>query len=487
MGQCETITAPSAIVLLGATGDLAQKKLLTSLMDLYTKGVLPKRFHVVAFSKDELTTDTYRSFARAIIEKKGHHYDPAAIETFLESFEYVQGFFDDRAAFERIKDALEAYDTSIGMCASKLFYLAVPPMFYDTIFDQLAATDLEQPCVAGDGWTRILVEKPFGNDLAHAQHLDKKLATLFKEEQIYRIDHYLAKDAIQNILAFRFSNVLFEHNWNHEDIEAVYINVSEKFDVADRGAFFDGVGALRDVGQNHMLQMLALIAMESPEELSSVALRAKRAEVLQALRVPTPETYGTHIVKGQYEGYRTVRDVDPASKTETYFALKTYVDNERWRGVPFYLEHGKAVGGSSTEVTIRFRSSHNCVCGVTGPHDHPNFVRFTISPEQKITLRFWARHPGLQYRLEPHDLVFDRQSLPADMTQRATEAYEEVLFDALCGEQTLFVSSPEQEAQWRYISAILDIWKNAEPERYAPGSVGPSSKLQDEISKLFTT
>jgi glucose-6-phosphate 1-dehydrogenase len=329
------------------------------------------------------------------------------------------------------------------------------------------------------------VEKPFGRDLDHAHYLEDKLSVLFREEQIYRIDHYLAKDALQNILAFRFSNSIFEDNWNREYVEAVYIKVFENIDVRNRGAFFDGVGALRDVGQNHMLQMLALIAMDKPETFDAAAMRTARARVLGALRLPTQADVDTTLFRGQYEGYRATPNVDPASVTETYFAIKTFVDLPAWKDVPFYLEHGKAMEESRAEITVRFRSPKTCVCGTGTPHEHPNFVRFTVSPHQKITIRFWVRKPGSKYDLAPNDLVFDRHStLPEGST--LAEAYEEVLFDGICGDQTLFVSSAEQEAAWTYVTTILKLWGTREPLPYAPGSAGPDHALKHELTRIFT-
>ena len=369
------------------------------------------------------------------------------------------------------------------MCTSKLFYLAVPPLFYDVIFEQLSEVKLEQPCVVGDGWTRILVEKPFGSNLENAQYLDEKLSKLFHEEQIYRIDHYLAKDALQNILAFRFSNVLFEDKWNSEYIEAVHITLSETIDVTNRGAFFDAVGALRDVGQNHILQMLALIAMDHPLRLEASNLRQKRAEILEALRIPTTQELTTDIVKGQYEGYQYVKDVNEASKTETYFMVKAYLDTPRWLNVPFYLEHGKSLSKSETVITVLFRSSKNCVCNESEKHCHKNILRFTISPEQKISLQFWVRKQGLKYELQPKELLFDRGRISEEDKKITSDPYEEVLFDALCGDQTLFVSNKEQHAAWKYITAILELWEDITPLPYASGSFGPESNLKKEIEE----
>jgi len=264
------------------------------------------------------------------------------------------------------------------------------------------------------------------------------------------------------------------------------VRVFEKFDVRERGSFFDGVGALRDVGQNHMLQMLALVAMDRPASLDTATLRATRADVLRALVLPTEAGFASSVVKGQYAEYRATAGVAPDSRTETYFALKAHLDLPAWQGVPWYLEHGKAMERSVSDITIRFRSARACACGDSAPHEHPNFVRFSISPEQKITIRFWVRTPGTAYELSPEDLVFDREQAVRDGALTIADAYEEVLFSAICGDQTLFVSSAEQAAAWTYVTHLLDMWKDTEPEMYDVGSEGPESELKEEITRLFT-
>jgi len=489
MGHCPHALAPTQIVLLGATGDLAQKKLIPALFDLFERGMLPGRFHILGLARNEYTTHEYQQFVTTCLLNKGRKQS-TVLATFVQQFGYVRGSFEDQAAFGAVKEALLTFDTSVGQCTSKLFYLAVPPSFYDIIFEQIARTGLDLPCASGSaretgGWVRVLVEKPFGSDLNNAHRLEDKLSVLFKEEQIYRIDHYLAKDTLQNILSFRFSNVLFENRFNHEYVEAVYLKVFEKFDVSTRGAFFDGVGALRDVGQNHMLQMLALIGMEHPRSLEANDLRAARAQLLESLEHPVEDALEHNVVKGQYADYRNTPNVDPASTTETYFALKTYVENDRWRRVPFYLEHGKAMHESASEITVRFRSAKDCVCGEREPHDHPNFVRFNISPEQKITVRFWVRAPGSAFTLEPNDLVFDRDDAAKHGGTAIADAYEEVLQHAICGDQTLFVSSQEQQAAWTYVTKLLELWEGRTPVPYEPGTPGPASTLQEEIARIF--
>lgn len=489
MGYCPHALAPTQIVLLGATGDLAQKKLIPALFDLFERGMLPKHLQILGLARDELATDEYRQFVTTCLLNKGRQQS-AALTDFARQCGYVRGSFEDQSAFVAVKEALLTFDTSIGQCTSKLFYLAVPPSFYDVIFEQIARTGLDLPCASGSasetgGWVRVLVEKPFGSNLDNAHRLEDKLSVLFKEEQIYRIDHYLAKDTLQNILSFRFSNVLFENRFNHEYVEAVYLKVFEKFDVSTRGAFFDGVGALRDVGQNHMLQMLALIGMEHPRSLTTADLRATRAQVLESLVLPEVNSLTHDIVKGQYVGYHETPHVAPQSTTETYFALKTYIENDRWRGVPFYLEHGKAMHESASEITVRFRSAKDCVCGEHEPHDHPNFVRFSISPEQKITVRFWVRAPDSAFALEPNDLVFDRDHAARSGGATIADAYEEVLQNAICGDQTLFVSSQEQQAAWTYVTRVLELWEGHVPREYEKGSKGPASTLQEEITRIF--
>lgn len=478
------LTVPTQVALLGATGDLVRKKLLKSFMNLFTRGLLPERFHLIGFARDPYTDETYRAFVREILAPT-HRNTPTLVEEFLTHLGYVCGDFNDHESFVRLKLGLMEYDTRIGMCTSKLFYLATPPSLYDTIFEQIAHTKLDLPCAEGDGWVRILVEKPFGSDLDTARRLEDKLSVLFTEKQIYRIDHYLAKDALRNILTFRFSNILFENQWNNAYAEAVYIRFFETIDVGTRGSFFDNVGALRDVGQNHMLQMLALVAMHRPPCLDSVGLRTERAHVLRSLCMPTHND-DTLIAKGQYAGYTGTTGVAPDSRTETYFALKTFLDNDAWAGVPWYLEHGKALDKTVSDITIRFRSAQNCVCGVQERHDHPNFLRFTIAPKQKITLRFWVRTPGTKYAIEPSDMIFEPQEHAQTGTGEVGEAYEEVLFDALCGDQTLFVSGAEQTAAWEYVTHILEKWHDKKPDRYTKGSNGPASPIRTEIDRLFT-
>lgn len=485
--DAEKITIPTTVILLGATGDLAQKKLLISFFHLHQKGLLPDNFHILGVSKDAYTNETYRAFAREQLEKRGAE-NTELIDVFLNTISYISGMFNETETFDAIKQHVEQYEKTIGMCTGKLFYIATHPRLYETVFDKIAKVRLETPCDDGIGWTRVLVEKPFGKDLQNAQHLDTKLARLFKEKQIYRIDHYLAKNALRDILSFRFSNIFFENRWNKKYINSITIRAHEAFGLENRGAFFDGVGALRDVGQNHILQMLALIGMEYPRDMSPEAIRRERARVLEHLVLPSKKSTKSDpsIVKGQYTTYKTIPDVPENSCTETYFAIQTNIRNARWRGVPFYLEHGKGLEKNTVEIIVRFRESHHCIRSTeddTQENEYANIVHFIISPHEEITVRFWARNPKESNKLEPRDFAFLKKEDSKQADALVRNGYEAVLFDALTGDQTLFVSNREQTAQWRFVTRILEKWEGECPLPYAKGSNGPDAPLVRTIQK----
>ncbi|MEX2055034.1 MAG: glucose-6-phosphate dehydrogenase, partial [Candidatus Andersenbacteria bacterium] len=356
------LTAPTSFVIFGATGDLAQRKLLPALFNLFTAGYLPKTFRIIGVARDHLSTAEWRRFVEGIITAAGQQISAEKLTEFLTTLTYQEGLFEDGQSYLRLSEELIRIENKeFGKCSNKLFYLAVSPLYYSTIFTNLAHSGLTIPCGGDDGWTRILVEKPFGRDLDTAQELDRTLGLLFKEEQIFRIDHYLAKETLQNILAFRFSNSLFEPLWNSTYIDKVEIKVWEELGVGTRGAFYEDVGALRDVGQNHMLQMLALIAMEDPGVVTAAAIRRARAKVLTAL-VPLGAHEVAHdTVRAQYQGYREEQNVATLSNTETFFRIKAHITNERWEGVPFYLESGKKMEENLVTISIFFKERASCL------------------------------------------------------------------------------------------------------------------------------
>jgi glucose-6-phosphate 1-dehydrogenase len=462
---------PAIIIIFGATGDLSTRKLIPALFDLFQKDFLPARFRIIGVSRRMLSHADYRQFAKEAIEKKGTIVvSREKLEEFLANISYTDGTFDQIVGYERLGSVIASEEATLGQCASKLFYLAVPPIYYKTIFESLAHSGLTMSCNQELGWTRVLVEKPFGNDIETARNLDVALGTLFKEEQIFRIDHYLAKEVLQDILMFRFSNALFEPLWNNNYIERVEISMLGRGDLSKRGSFYDNVGALRDTGQNHMLQMLAFVAMENPLGLDVDRVRSERAKIFKTLRAVTSATVKDCVIRAQYEGYADIPSVAKGTQTETYFRMKTFVDNERWRGVPFYLESGQALEEEKTEIKIYFKKTLSCFC-IAEEEQKQNILTFRIQPDEGISILFWAKKPGLTSEIEPKELSFSyRQS--SDAAQLA-DAYEKVLFDGIAGDQMLFASTEEVSASWEFITPILELFKDIPLHSYKRGSRGP--------------
>ena len=460
------ITHPTTVVILGATGDLAQKKIYPALFDLWRRDLLPRDFAIIAFARREYTDDIYRDFVKdALLAKNKEETDE--LRAFLLLITYVQGPLDMAEGYQILAKALHAYDERSHVCSNKLFYLAVPPTLYEPIFTHLATSGLTVPCVPGENedrtiWARILVEKPFGNSLGEAQKLDELLGSLFEDEQIYRIDHYLAKETVQNIVSFRFNNSIFEPLWRKEHIEHVEVRVLEKAIVGQRGAFYDGVGALADVGQNHLLQMLALTAIERPCPDATTALHEARAHILKHVHVADMP-----IVRSQYAGYREEPGVQPDSETETYFRAAVTIDSDRWRGVPFVLESGKAVDHSHAEISVFFRSDTSCQCE-QHHSEHQNVLTFTIQPNEGITFTLWTKKPGFEDDTVATPLHFSYAQ--QSNTEVVHDAYERVLFDCIRGDRTLFVDQVAIEEQWRIVSEIKDAWQHIPLGTYTVGS-----------------
>ena len=456
-------------------GDLSTQKLIPSLFDLFQKGYLPATFRIVGFSRKEVPDEDYRQFARGAIYAKEASADTLQVDEFLSHLSYAQGLFDELNSYERLAKVLEEKEAEFGQCSNKLFYLAVPPHYYRNIFENLAGSGLTLPCSGEMGWTRVLVEKPFGKDQETAQELDLTLGKLFKEEQIFRIDHYLAKEVVQDILMFRFSNLIFEPLWSHTYIERIEISLLGKRGLEGRGAFYDSVGALRDVGQNHALQMLALVAMEDPIELESERIRKERTKILNSLRPITKETVAFSALRGQYRGYTEVPSVEKSSQTETYFKLKVFIDNERWSGVPFLISSGQALDEEKSEIKIFFKKTRSCLCPPGAEHHHQNILTFKIQPNEGISVLFWAKKPGLTLDLEPKELSFYHRD--SAFAKELASAYEKVLFDGITGDQVLFASTEEVSAAWNFITPILELWKETPLHIYEKGSSGPEVDL----------
>lgn len=467
--------APTQIVILGGGGDLSKRKLLPALFDLFLKERLPTEFNIIGMARSPRSDAEYRTFVTDSLLHHGHEHHQEKILEFCTHINYIAGSFTDDSSYSRLLKSLESNENALGVCNNKLFYLAVPPEHYEIIFEKLHQHCMSTPCSDDTGWTRILVEKPFGSDLNSAQALDEKLSELFSEEQIFRIDHYLAKEAVQNILALRFANTLLTAPWNNEGIESVYISMYENINVSTRGAFYDSIGALRDVGQNHLLQLLALTAMRAPKELNAKSIRKERERILEALKPIDIDQIAKNVVRGQYMGYQDTPGVNSESVTETFFELVATLNLKEWIGVPFYISSGKALDRNEVSIHVIFKGPHTSPFSGKGSSSQPNqnSITLTISPEQKIDLTLNAKTPGLSLSLESRTLSFTCQSSDDEITN----SYEKVLLDCIEGDQTLFTKTEEVLASWRFITPILDTWLHVPLQHYEQGSSGPEQRL----------
>ncbi len=460
---------PTVLIIFGATGDLMERKLLPAIFHLYRTGSLPKMFQVVSFAKENLSQEEYKSWLRKNLPKT------SKVNTFLDKFFYQPGLFEDINSYFSIGKKLGQVDGVFRTCANKLFYLAVPPNYYEVIFRNLAKSGLTKPCSPKEGWTRVLVEKPFGQDLKLARKLDSLLGKLFREIQVFRIDHYLAKETIQSLLTFRFSNALFEAIWNKNFIEKIEIRLLEKEGVEKRGFLYDSLGALRDVGQNHLLQMLALICMDAPKDLKPDSIRLKKIEILKFLPRMRRKAIEKLTIRGQYKGYLGIPGAKENSQTETYFKIKTFLNHLNWQGIPLYLESGKSLKRDLAEIEITFSAQKLCpFFELSKDVDCKNTLCFQIRPKEGIKFCFFAKKPGRGMVVERKDLHFS--SREAFKKEKPLPDYERLLIDAFMGDQTLFLSTKEILTTWEFIDPILRGWqKDYSPLRiYKPGTAGPT-------------
>ncbi|MDX1931096.1 MAG: glucose-6-phosphate dehydrogenase [Capsulimonadales bacterium] len=468
--------APCVFVLFGATGDLTRRKLAAALFALHRDGLLPEHFAILAYARREKDDEAFREDLKAAI----HEFAPKmptsgkTWSSFASRVFYQRGEFDAPEGYRGLKERLDQLNQELGATCNRLYYLAIPPEQYETVITHLGESGLNRPAPDCGAWTRIIVEKPFGYDLATSHHLNETLLNYFSEDQIYRIDHYLGKETVQNILVFRFANELFEPLWNHKYVDHVQITVAEKIGVEGRGNFFDETGMARDVLQNHALQILSLVAMEPPVSLDANAVRDEKVKVLRAIRSIAREDVSTSTVRGQYAGYRQENGVKPDSLTETYAAMRLFVDNWRWGGTPFYIRAGKAMPRRVTEVAVQFRSIPQVLFARMKREDvQPNVLAIRIQPDEGIFLLIGAKEPGPAMSLKPVDLHFTYKD--AFPNAQIADAYERLILDAIRGDASLFARGDEVEAAWNLLSPILEVWKerSGDIQPYFTGTWGP--------------
>jgi glucose-6-phosphate 1-dehydrogenase len=465
---------PCAIVIFGASGDLTRRKIFPALYSLALRGLLPERFGIVGVARSEHTSNEWIAEMKQAV--KDHSRDELRADVWKELSEgmrYVSTDFADDSGENVVVDALRELDATRGTAGNRLYYLAVPPAAFETIVNELGERR------GSEGWTRLIVEKPFGHDRESAEHLNEILRAHFSESEVFRIDHYLGKETVQNMLALRFANGIFEPIWNRQFIDHVQITVAESMGIEGRAAFYEQAGAIRDIFQNHLLQLVALTAMEPPIDFTADSVRNEKVKVLKSLHTPGPKSvvrgqYGRGFVEGeQVPGYREEKDVASESTTETFIAAKLYVDNWRWADTPFYVRAGKRLARRETTIAIQFqRAPHPPFAEIAGDGLRPNVLLIHVQPDEGVSLAIGAKVPGagMSIRTVHMDFLYGgafRTGLP--------EAYERLILDAMLGDATLFTRADEVDEQWALVDSIVSAWKRDRPSfpNYEAGTWGP--------------
>jgi len=475
------IAGPSAIVLFGVTGDLARKKLMPAVYDLANRGLLPPGFALVGFARRDWEQQDFAQVVHDSVKEYARtEFREDVWEQMLTGIRFVSGSFDDDASFDVLKETLDALDREQGTMGNHCFYLSIPPASFPIVTEQLRRSGLA--AAKGDSWRRVVIEKPFGSDLASARELNDVVESVFPADSIFRIDHYLGKETVQNILALRFANQLFEPLWNAEHVDHVQITMAEDIGVGGRAGYYDGIGAARDVIQNHLLQLMALTAMEEPISFNADDLRSEKEKVLAAVRLPSDLSTAT--ARGQYgsgwQGGELVRGfleedgMNPQSSTETFAAMRLDIGTRRWSGVPFYLRAGKRLGRRVTEIAVVFKRAPQYLFA-----EHQtsalgqNALVIRVQPDEGVTIRFGSKVPGAG--MQVRDVTMDFGYGHA-FTEASPEAYERLILDVLLGDPPLFPRHEEVELSWKILDPIEEFWaREGAPDQYAPGSRGPAS------------
>ncbi|HET7174127.1 MAG TPA: glucose-6-phosphate dehydrogenase [Nocardioidaceae bacterium] len=477
------IAGPCGLVIFGVTGDLSRKKVMPAIYDLANRGLLPPGFGLVGFARRDWATQDFEQIVHDSV--RSHARTPFREEVWRQlakGLRFVPGDFADDAAFEQLRETVEELDEVRGTGGNHAFYLAIPPKFFPQVVSQLDVHALAKP-LAGS-WRRVVVEKPFGHDLASAQELNEVISRVFPAESVFRIDHYLGKETVQNILALRFANQLFEPVWNSNYVDHVQITMAEDIGIGSRAGYYDGIGAARDVIQNHLMQLMALVAMEEPGSFDAQSLRIEKQKLLRSVALPDRLDESTS--RGQYGpgwaggvkvvGYLQEEDIPAGSATETFAALRLDVDTRRWAGVPFYLRTGKRLGRRVTEVAVVFKRAPHLPFSKTSTEElGQNALVVRIQPDEGVTVRFGAKIPGTAMELRDVNMDF---AYGGTFVESSPEAYERLILDVLLGDPPLFPQLEEVELSWRILDPVLDFWaSNGKPETYPSGGWGPQSSV----------
>jgi glucose-6-phosphate 1-dehydrogenase len=482
------LAGPCVLVLFGVTGDLASKKLLPAIYDLANRGLLPPGFSLVGFARRDWADEDFAQVTHDAV--KAHARTPFREDVWnqlSEGIRFVQGEFSDDAAFDHLARTVADLDAQRGTGGNYAFYLSVPPAGFPLVVRQLQRSGLSQPVLPTtpggyQPWRRVVIEKPFGHDLESAQELNAMLDAVFPPSSVFRIDHYLGKETVQNLLALRFANALFEPIWNRGYVDHVQITMAEDIGIGGRAGYYDGIGAARDVIQNHLLQLLALTAMEEPLSFAAEGLRAEKEKVLAAVQIPTDLATGT--ARGQYSagwqggipvrGFLEEDGIPPDSATETYAAIRLTIDNRRWAGVPFYLRTGKRLPTRMTEIAVMFERAPHLPFDATDTQElGQNALVIRVQPDEGVTLRFGSKVPGSAMEVRDVNMDF---AYGESFTESSPEAYERLLLDVLIGDPPLFPRQEEVELSWKILDPIEEFWADHDkPEQYPAGTPGPGS------------
>ncbi len=474
------IAGPCGVVIFGVTGDLSRKKLMPAIYDLANRGLLPPGFSLVGFARRDWADQDFAKIVHdAVMEYARTPFREEVWAQLAKGFRFVPGDFSDDVAFSQLRDTIEDLDRERGTAGNHAFYLSIPPRFFPDVIGQLKKHGLAESHAGS--WRRVVVEKPFGHDLASAQQLNTIVSEVFPPESVFRIDHYLGKETVQNVMALRFANQLFEPVWNANYVDHVQITMAEDIGIGGRAGYYDGIGAARDVIQNHLMQLMALIAMEEPISFEAQSLRVEKQKILRS--VDLPRRLDLHTARGQYaagwaggmkvKGYLDEDDIPVSSRTETFAAIKLAIDTRRWAGVPFYLRHGKRLGRRVTEVAVVFKRAPHLPFTRTATEElGQNALVIRVQPDEGVTVRFGSKVPGTAMEIRDVNMDF---AYGGAFVESSPEAYERLILDVLLGDPPLFPQHEEVELSWKILDPIIDFWADqGKPEPYPSGTWGPT-------------